>query len=101
MSDKYESRYVTKEWLEENGLPYDNAGAELETEDVGRRWMDVTTCTFQAPDDGLWYQFYFDVGKTENQWCSWDEELSDPVELMRVERKEVMVYKWELVRKTA
>lgn len=99
--DLYESREVTLEWLEENGLPYDNADAELETEDVGRRWMDVTTCTFQAPDDGLWYQFYFDVGKTECQETYWNEYLDNPVELMRVEPVEVVVKQWQLVKKSA
>lgn len=65
-----------------------------EIEDVGRRWMDVCTVVFKAPDDGLHYSFCYDVGKTEYQECSWDEELDDPLPCTRVELRQIKVDKW-------
>jgi hypothetical protein len=99
LSDKYESRSFTKEWLEEEGIPYDNEGVEMEDELGGGRWMDYRTITFEAPDDGFWYQLTFEIGKTENQECHWDEYLDFPVECFRVEQVEVMVKQWKLIKK--
>jgi len=78
-------------------LPYScELVVSRETEDVGRRWMDVCTVVFKAPDDGYHYVLSFDVGKTEYQEVSWDEELSDPIDLARVEKRErtVVVEEW-------
>lgn len=99
MSDKFESREFTREWLEDNGLPYEFPDSDIEDKDFGRRWTDDRVVTFKAPDDGLWYQLVFEIGKTENQWRAWDESLDFPVECFRVEQVEVVKYEWQLVKK--
>ena len=87
--------------LSEWGLPYRNRGivVSTETEDSGRRWVDERTVVFRAPDDGYHYALCFDVGKTELQECSWDEELEDPVVLARVKLVQVKVDRWVPVEK--
>lgn len=99
MSDNHEYRSFTKEWLEDNGLPYEFPDSEFEDTIGSGRWYDYRTVTFKAPDDGLWYQLVFEIGKTENQWCSWDECLDFPVKCFRVERVEVVRHEWQLVKK--
>jgi hypothetical protein len=81
------SRSFPKELLIEWEAPY-NYEVWSETEDVGRRWMDVCTVVFKAPDDGHLYKLSFDVGKTEYQDNYWYEELDEIVTLPRVEQLE-------------
>jgi len=81
--------------LREWDLPWDDEiVVSRETEDVGRRWMDVCTIVFKAPDDGYHYALSFDVGKTEYQEQSWDEDFGDTVDLARVELKQITVEQW-------
>lgn len=89
------TRSFTIEQLKEWDIPHGRANViARETEDVGRRWMDVVTCVFKAPDDGLTYSFCYDVGKTEHQECSWDEELDNPVVATRVTLRQVKIDQW-------
>lgn len=98
------SNYVTKtfslEWMKEEDLPWSDYTVSLETEDVGRRWMDVTTCVFEDPDEaGAFYEFCFDEGKTEYQDQRWYEELEDEVVCTRVEQVDVVVKQWKPIKR--
>lgn len=89
------NRTFTLDQLNEWGLPdHKDVTVSIETEDVGRRWMDVCTVIFKAPDDGYHYALSFDVGKTEYQEQSWDYDFEDTVDLARVELRKVTVEQW-------
>lgn len=79
----YVVRTFPLELLKEWDAPY-TYEVWSETEDVGRRWVDVCTTVFRAPDDGFLYEITFDVGKTENQWQAWYDDFGPQVTLPRV-----------------
>lgn len=90
------SRTFIVDQLEEWGLPYDNEYEELEH--GGGRWYDYMQVVFIAPDDGLYYQFYYPVGKTESQGCYWDEDFyNGVVEAKQVHQvnRTIEVLRWE------
>lgn len=88
------TREFPLELLRKWDVPYKYVWSE--TEDVGRRWMDVCTVVFEAEDDGFFYQMSYDVGKTEYQEQGWDEGIDTyhnddnilVVRLPRVEKHE-------------
>lgn len=83
-------RAFTVEQLEEWGLPYNNLHEELEH--GGGRWYDYMKVVFEAPDDGLAYMFYYQVGKTESQDCYWEEGFPNGiVEATRVELVPIVI----------
>jgi hypothetical protein len=91
------TREFTVEQLEELGLPYEGYEYE-ELEHGGGRWYDYMQVVFKAPDDGQYYQFYYQVGKTESQDCYWDENFDNGVvQAKRVHRvtRTVEVLEWE------
>jgi hypothetical protein len=97
------TRNFSLEWMKSEDLPWSDMVVYRETEDVGRRWMDVTTIVFKAPDDAKFYEFYYDDGKTEYQDQAWYETFwgDDEVECTQVEEHEeiVKVTKWVPVKK--
>lgn len=88
------TRKFSLQWMKDEDLPWSDMVVFKESEDVGRRWMNVVTVVFKAPDDGLYYEFYYDEGKTEYQDNDWYECLDDEVECIRVEERPVTVTKW-------
>lgn len=88
------TRKFSLQWMKDEDLPWSDMVVFKESEDVGRRWMNVVTVVFQAPDDGLFYMFYYDEGKTEYQDNDWYECLDDEVECTRVEERPVVVKQW-------
>jgi hypothetical protein len=92
------TREFTVDQLEEWGVPWETEYEELEH--GGGRWMDYMQIVFRAPDDGLFYQFWYPVGKTEVQECyRYEQFYNGVVEAKQVHRvlRTVEVTKWEEV----
>lgn len=90
------TRTFTPEQLEEFDVPWET----LHDKQVdSRRWAEVRSCVFRAPDDGKTYEVTYQRPLTEHQECdTWfDEELVKAVE---VEQRPVTVMQWKPVGKS-
>ena len=101
-------RTLTREQLEEWGLPYELVGAgdqnpfgvavELHREQVDtRRWYSVHRLVFQAPDDGQPWAVDYRRGLTEIQEDTDEWDDADEVTATLMERYERTVTAWRPV----
>ncbi|GGM07010.1 hypothetical protein GCM10010099_23760 [Streptomyces cinereus] len=87
------TRHFTPEQLEEFDVPYTN----LHDEQIdSRRWAEVRSCVFRAPDDGKAYEVTYQVPATEHQECdTWFDQ--EQIEAVEVEQQPVTVMQWKPV----